>query len=520
MPNGETALEKLEWMRKEEARLKEMGGAKRIEDQHGKGKYTARERVEKLYDPGTFFEIGLWCKSESLGYDLYKREIPADGVIAGYGNVNGRPVYGFFQDFTVMGGTLGRRHADKMCRVMDEAAKAGCPVLYVADSGGARIQEGIDSLSGYGDMFYRNTIYSGIVPQLCAIVGPCAGGAVYSPALMDCVFTVDKRTQAFITGPRVIKAVLGEEVGAEELGGARANCEKSGNGTFFAKDEDECVEQIKTLLSYLPSNNKGKPPHVETGDPSDRVEPKLREIMPARSTAPYDMKQLLRLVVDNGVIFEWQERFARNIVTCFARMDGDAVGIIAQQPMHLAGSLDINCSDKASRFIRFCDAFNIPILNFVDVPGYLPGTQQEWGGIIRHGAKMLYAYSEATVPKITTIVRKAYGGSYLGMCSRDLGADAVFAWPTAEMAVMGPQGAVDVIEAKAIKEAEDPAQKRQELIKEYKERFANPYLPASKLHIDAIIDPAETRFQVCRALKLFKNKDVKLPAKKHGVMPT
>lgn len=520
MPNGETALEKLEWMKKEEARLKGMGGEEAIKRQHERGKYTARERVDKLYDPGTFLEIGLWCKSESLQYDLYKKDIPADGVIAGYGNVNGRPVYAFFQDFTVMGGTLGRRHADKMCRVMDEAAKARCPVLYVADSGGARIQEGVDSLSGYGDLFYRNTIYSGVIPQLCAILGPCAGGAVYSPALMDCIFTVDKITQAFITGPRVIKAVLGEEVGAEELGGARVNCEKSGNGTFFAKDEDECIEQIRTLLSYLPQNNGEKPPHTETGDPPDRVEPKLREIVPARSTVPYDMKQVLRLVVDNGVIFEWQERYARNIICCFARMNGDSVGIIAQQPMYLAGCLDINACDKASRFIRFCDAFNIPVLNFVDVPGYMPGTDQEWGGIIRHGAKMLFAYSEATVPKITIVTRKAYGGSYLGMCSRDLGADVVFAWPTAEMAVMGPEGAVDVIEVKTIKEAADPAQKRAELIKEYRERFANPYLPASKLHIDAIIDPAETRELVCKALKLFASKDVKLPAKNHGIMPT
>jgi len=520
MPNGETALEKLEWMRKEEARLKGMGGEEAIKRQHERGKYTARERVDKLYDQGTFLEIGLWCKSESLQYDLYEKDIPADGVIAGYGNVNGRPVYGFFQDFTVMGGTLGRRHADKMCRVMDEAAKARCPVLYVADSGGARIQEGVDSLSGYGDIFYRNTIYSGVIPQLCAIVGPCAGGAVYSPALMDCIFTVDKRTQAFITGPRVIKAVLGEEVGAEELGGARVNCEKSGNGTFFAKDEDECIEQIKTLLSYLPQNNGEKPPHTDTSDPPDRVEPKLREIVPARSTVPYDMKQVLRTVVDNGAIFEWQERYARNIICCFARMNGDSVGIIAQQPMYLAGCLDINACDKASRFIRFCDAFKLPVLNFVDVPGYMPGTDQEWGGIIRHGAKMLFAYSEATVPKITIVTRKAYGGSYLGMCSRDLGADVVFAWPTAEMAVMGPEGAVDVIEVRTIKEAADPAQKRAELIKEYRERFANPYLPASKLHIDAIIDPAETRGLVCKALRLFASKDVKLPAKKHGITPT
>ena len=520
MRNGETALEKLEWMKKEEARLKGMGGEEAIKRQHERGKYTARERLDKLFDSGTFLEIGLWCKSESLQYDLYKRDIPADGVVAGYGNVNGRPVYAFFQDFTVMGGTLGRRHADKICRVMDEAAKARCPVLYVADSGGARIQEGVDSLSGYGDLFYRNTMYSGVIPQLCAIMGPCAGGAVYSPALMDCIFTVDKITQAFITGPRVIKAVLGEEVGAEQLGGARINCEKSGNGTFFAKDEDECIEQIKTMLSYLPQNNTEKPPRMESGDPPDRVESELREIVPARSAVPYDMKKVLGLVVDNGVIFEWQERYARNIICCFARMDGNSVGIIAQQPMHLAGCLDINACDKGSRFIRFCDAFNIPILNFVDVPGYMPGTEQEWGGIIRHGAKMLFAYSEATVPKITTVTRKAYGGSYLGMCSRDLGADVVFAWPTAEMAVMGPEGAVGVIEAKTIKEAEDPAQKRAELIKQYRERFANPYLPASKLHIDAIIDPAETRPLICKALKLLANKDVKVPAKKHGVMPT
>ena len=519
MSNEETAIEKLEWVKKEEARLKGMGGQKRVEEQHKKGKYTARERIDKLYDPGSFIEIGLWCRSECLQYDLYKMETPADGVIAGYGNINGRPVYGFFQDFTVMGGTLGRRHADKICRVLDEAAKAGAPALYIADSGGARIQEGVDSLSGSGDMFYRNSIYSGVVPQLCAIIGPCAGSAVYSPALMDCIFTVDGRTQMFITGPRVVKTALGEEITEEELGGAKINCERNGNAHFFARDEDECFEQIKTLLAYLPLNNREKPPHSETGDPPDRMGTKLREIVPARSAAPYDMKQLLRLVVDNGVIFEWQERFARNIITCFARMDGDVVGIIAQQPMHLAGSLDINCSDKASRFIRFCDAFSIPILNFVDVPGYLPGAEQEYGGIIRHGAKMLYAYSEATVPKITVIIRKAYGGSYMGMCSKELGADIVFAWPTGEMAVMGPEGAVDVIERKAIAEAEDPEKKRAELIREYRERFANPYLPASKLHIDAIIDPAETRPLICKALKMFKHKDIKLPWKKHGIMP-
>ena len=520
MSNGETAREKLEWMKKEEARLKGMGGQKRIEEQHKKEKYTARERIDKLYDPGSFIEIGLWCRSESLHYDLYKKEVPADGVITGYGSINGRPVYGFFQDFTVMGGTLGRRHADKICRVMDEAAKAGAPVLYIADSGGARIQEGVDSLSGFGDMFYRNSIYSGVIPQLCAIIGPCAGGAVYSPALMDCIFTVDRRTQMFITGPKVVKAVLGEELTAEELGGAKINCERNGNAHFFAKSENECFEQIKTLLGYLPLNNKEKPPHSETGDPPERVEPKLRELIPDRPTSPYDMKQLLRLVVDNGVIFEWQERFARNIVTCFARMNGDTVGIIANQPMHLAGSLDINCSDKASRFIRFCDCFNIPILNFVDVPGYLPGTQQEHAGIIRHGAKMLYAYSEAIVPKLTVIIRKAYGGSYQGMCGKELGTDIVFSWPTGEMAVMGPEGAVDVIEWKAIAEAEEPEEKRAELVKEYKERFANPYLPASKLQIDAIIDPAETRPLICQALRMLKNKEVKLPWKKHDIMPT
>lgn len=516
----ETTAEKTEWMKEQEKKLEAMGGSKRVEKQHEKGKYTARERVDKLFDHDTFVEIGLWCKSESLHYDLYKKDIPADGVIAGYGKINGRTVYAFLQDFTVMGGTLGRRHADKMIRVMDEAAKVGAPVLYVADSGGARIQEGVDALAGYGDLFYRNSIYSGVIPQLCAIIGPCAGGAVYSPALMDCIFTVDKRTQAFITGPRVVKAVLGQEVSMEELGGAKVNCERGGNAHFFATSEDECIDQIKTLLSYLPSNNREKPPRVETGDPPDRMEPKLGEVVPADPMRPYDMKEVIKLIVDNGDFFEWQERFARNIITCFARMNGEVVGIIANQPNWLAGSLDINCSDKASRFIRFCDAFNVPLLNLVDVPGYMPGTEQEHGGIIRHGAKMLYAYSEATVPEITLITRKAYGGSYLAMCSKDLGADIVFSWPTGEMAVMGPEGAVDVIERKTIEAAEDPGGKRQELIKEYRERFANPYLPASKLHIDAVIDPAESRSHICKALDLFRNKRVELPAKKHDVMPT
>ena len=515
-----STLEKIEYVKKETQRLEGMGGEKAIKRQHDRGKYTARERIDKLFDPGTFAEIGLWCKSSGIEYDLYKQDIPADGVIAGCGEINGRTAYAAAQDFTVMGGTLGRMHANKIVRTMGEAAKAGCPMLYLADSGGARIQEATDSLSGYGDLFYNNTRYSGVIPQLCAIWGPTAGGAVYSPALMDCVFVVDKETQAFITGPRVIKEVLGEEITEEELGGAKVNAEKNGNAHFFAKNEDESIEQIKTLLSYLPSNSREKPPHVETGDPSDRAEPKLNEIIPDSDTRPYDMKVLIKMVVDNGVLFEWMERYAKNIVTGLARMNGDTVGILAQNPMYVAGALDINACDKGSRFIRFCDAYNIPIINFVDVPGYMPGKEQEFGGIIRHGAKMLFAYSEATVPKITIPTRKAYGGSYIGMCSKDLGADAVLCWPTAQMAVMGAGGAVAVIERKAITEAENPEKKEAELIKEYRNRFVNPFFSATKLNVDAIIEPAETRPYICRFLRMLRNKHEELPWKKHSIMPT
>lgn len=494
------------------------GGEKRIAKQHEMGKLTARERLLRLLDENSFVELDMHVRHRCTEFGMADVEAPAEGVITGYGTINGRLVYVFAQDFTVIGGSLGEMHAKKITKVMDLALKMGAPLIGINDSGGARIQEGVDALSGYGQIFYRNTIASGVIPQLSIIMGPCAGGAVYSPALTDFIFMV-QGANMFITGPQVIKAVTGEEVSAEELGGALTHNRTSGVAHFMATTEDECFEQVRSLLSYLPSNNLETPPRTETQDPVTRADLSLREVVPPESNRGYDMRDVITRVVDDGVFFETQSQYAPNILTGFARLNGYSIGIIANQPRVLAGCLDINASDKAARFIRFCDAFNIPLVNFVDVPGFLPGTNQEYGGIIRHGAKMLYAYSEATVPKITLIVRKAYGGAYLAMCSRDLGADQVFAWPGAEIAVMGPEGAANIIFRKEIEAAADPQAMRAEKIAEYRDRFANPYIAAARGYLDDVIDPAETRSRLACALEMLASKREGRPAKKHGNIP-
>ncbi len=511
--------ERIDDLKKKREKVQLGGGPKRIEKQHKKGKLTARERIEYFMDNDSFVETDTFVEHRSTDFGMDKTEIPGEGVVTGYGTANGRLVCVYAQDFTAMGGSLGEYQAKKMCNVMDKALKMGVPLVGLNDSGGARIQEGVDALSGYGDIFYRNTIASGVIPQISAIMGPCAGGAVYSPALTDFVFMVNGTSQVFITGPQVVKSVTGEDVTQEELGGAVTHSTTSGVAHFMADSDEECLDQIRMLLSYLPSNNLEKAPHVKTGDDVNRVATKLDEVVPDNPNKAYDIKDVIRETVDNGEFMEVMKGYARNIVTCYARIGGDSIGIIANQPSYLAGSLDINASDKAARFIRTCDAFNIPVINFVDVPGYLPGTNQEYGGIERHGAKLLYAYSEATVPKITVIIRKAYGGAYIAMCSRHLGADAVFAWPTAEIAVMGPDGAANIVFKNEIKESEDPAVMRKQKIEEYKENFANPYRAAARGYIDDVIEPRFTRQYIASSLEMLKSKRETRPAKKHGNMP-
>jgi methylmalonyl-CoA decarboxylase alpha subunit len=501
------------------SKVKAGGGEKRIAKQHEQGKKTARERIEALLDPGSFEEIDAFVTHRCTLFGMDKTEAPGEGVVTGVGTIEGRPVAVYAQDFTVLGGSLGEMHAKKICKVMDIAMKVGIPIIGLNDSGGARIQEGVDALSGYGQIFYRNTLASGVVPQIAAIMGPCAGGAVYSPALMDFIFMVQGTSEMFITGPQVIKAVTGEEVSAQQLGGAMTHNQTSGVAHFAAEDEDHCFRLIRTLLSYLPSNNMEDPPVRDMGDDPAREEEDLLDIVPDDPNRAYDMRDIIVRVVDQNSFFEVQPLYAPNIITAFARLNGRVIGIIANQPKVMAGCLDINCSDKAARFIRFCDAFNIPIVNFVDVPGFLPGTHQEYGGIIRHGAKMLHAYSEATVPKITLIIRKAYGGAYLAMCSRDLGADQVLAWPCAEIAVMGPEGAANIIFRKEIEKAAEPEKERQEKIAEYRRLFANPYVAAERGYIDAVIDPRKTRRHLVQALELFATKRESRPAKKHGNIP-
>lgn len=506
----------LEEMRK---KALEGGGEERIKKQHEKGKLTARERIEKLLDDGTFEELGLFGESRATEFGMDKKRYPGDGVITGYGTVDGRLVFVYAQDFTVLGGSLGELHAEKITRVLDLAMKNGAPVIGINDSGGARIQEGVDSLKGYGEIFFRNTAASGVIPQIAVIMGPSAGGAVYSPAIMDFVIMVDKTAHMFITGPQVIKAVTGEEIDFDGLGGAIVHNTKSGNAHLIASNDEEAISLVRKLISYIPQNNIEDPPLMNTGDLPERMDYELDSIVPEDPKKSYNVKDIIAMVFDRETFFEIHPLFAENIVVGFARLNGKSVGIVANQPAVYAGVLDINASDKAARFVRFCDAFNIPIITLVDVPGYMPGVAQEHGGIIRHGAKLLYAYSEATVPKITVIMRKAYGGAYIAMGSKHLRADVVYAWPNAEIAVMGPEGAVNIVFRRDIANADEPEQRRSELIDEYRSKFANPYVAAARLYVDDVIYPHETRVKLIQALNMLENKREDRPAKKHGNIP-
>ena len=511
--------DKIKDLKEKEKKILQMGGEKAVAKHKEKGKLTARERMDLLFDPGTFREIDMFVTHRCVNFGMEDVDIPSDGVVTGHGLVEGRQVFAFAQDFTARAGSLGEMHAKKICKVMDLALKAGVPFVGLNDSGGARIQEGVDALSGYGQIFYRNSLASGVIPQVSAIMGPTAGGAVYSPAMTDYIFMVKNSSYMFITGPEVIKSVTGEEITFEDLGGAMAHNEKSGVAQFACESDQDALDQIKKLLAYLPSNNMEDPPIVNTGDSPKRVDPALDALIPDSPNQSYDIKDVIRSLVDNGEFFEPHEFFARNMVTCFARLNGRSIGIIANQPKELAGCLDINASDKATRFIRFCDAFNVPLLTIADVPGYLPGSNQEWGGIIRHGAKLLWCYSEATVPKLLLVTRKDYGGSYLAMCSKDLGADMAFAWPTAEIAVMGAAGAANIIHRKEIKAADDPKAKREEKIQEYNELFSNPYCAANRGYIDAVLVPSETRPRLIEALEIMCGKREMRPPKKHGNIP-
>ncbi len=495
------------------------GGEKAVAKHKAKGRLTARERIDLLMDKDSFVELDEFVEHRCTNFGMENKKFLGDGVVTGYGTVGGRVVYVFSQDFTVLGGSLGQQHAAKICKVMDLALRNGCPVVGINDSGGARIQEAVDALDGYAGIFYLNTICSGIIPQMSVIVGPTAGGAVYSPALTDYIFMVDKISIMHITGPAVIKTVTGEEVSSEELGGARTHNARSGNAHFFAETEEECFRQVRDVLGYLPSNNMGDAPRIATSDPATRAEAALRTMVPTDPNKGYDVHSVIKAVVDDGRFVEVQAMWAKNIVVGYASFDGMPVGIVANQAANMAGCLDIDCSDKASRFIRHCDAFNLPIVTFVDVPGYLPGKDQEWHGIIRHGAKMLYAYSEATVPLVTVVLRKAYGGAYIGMCCKRLGADTVLAWPQSQIAVMGAAGAANIIFRKEIEAAKDPTAERAKLISEYEDAFATPYQAASRGYVDKVILPEETRYEVIQALKAHRTKRQALPRKKHGVMP-
>ncbi|MGI6319549.1 MAG: acyl-CoA carboxylase subunit beta [Bacteroidales bacterium] len=494
------------------------GGSKAVEKQKATGKLTARERIVSILDPDSFHEYDIFVQHAGKDFDMDKKYLPGDGVVTGTGTINGYPVCIYAQDFTVAGGSLGYMHAKKICKIMDHAMKLKVPIIGINDSGGARIQEGVNALAGYGDIFYRNTQASGVIPQISVILGPCAGGAVYSPALTDFVFVVDKISKMFITGPEVIKTVLGEEINQEELGGARVHAEISGNAHFFAESEAECFEQIKSLVSYVPWNNAKTAESFPPKSPKSR-EYRISSIIPTDPSIPYDVRDIIRSIADGSEFLEVSELFAKNIVVGFARINGDTVGFVANQPLYMAGVLDCDSSDKAARFVRYCDSFNIPMVTLVDLPGYLPGVDQEHAGVIRHGAKLLYAFSEATVPKITITLRKAYGGGYIAMCSHHLKADFVFAWPTAEIAVMGPEGAANIIFRNEIMNAENPEEMRQEKIQEYKEKFANPYVAAAYGYVDAVIQPNETRDYIIHALKVGKNKQEKGPDKKHGIPP-
>jgi methylmalonyl-CoA decarboxylase subunit alpha len=503
--------------RKEKGRLG--GGEKRIASQHEKGKYTARERVEKILDAGSFEEFDLFVTHRCSDFDMQKNQPLTDGVITGYGTIQGRLVFVFSQDFTIFGGSLSKAYAEKIVKVMEMAAKVGAPVIGINDSGGARIQEGVDSLAGYADIFLRNVLYSGVVPQISLVLGPCAGGAVYSPAITDFILMVEKTSYMFLTGPKVVKQVTQEDVTTEQLGGTGVHASKSGVAHLVYASEDACFDGLRRLFSFLPQNNTVNVPAQPCSDPLNRMEAKLNEVVPDNPNKPYDMKEIITLVVDNRDFFETQPLFAANIITGFARFNGRAVGVVANQPKVMAGVLDSAASIKAARFVRFCDAFNIPLVIFEDVPGFMPGTNQEYNGIIRNGAKLLYAFAEATVPKITVIVRKAYGGAYCVMSSKHIRGDINLAWPSAEIAVMGPDGAVEIIYSEELKKAEDAGKKKEELKDLYRDLFANPYSAARKGYIDDVIEPAGTRLRLIKALEMLASKRDSNPPKKHGNIP-
>lgn len=514
MPN-----EKLTELRERIEKVNLGGGQKAIDKQHENGKLTARERILMLLDENSFVEIDAFVEHRCVNFGMEKKSAPGEGVVAGYGTIDGRLVYIYAQDFTVIGGSLGEMHASKIVKAQEMALRVGAPIIGINDSGGARIQEGVDALSGYAKIFYNNTIASGVIPQISVILGPCAGGAVYSPALTDFIFMVKNISKMFITGPEVIKTVTGEVVSGESLGGAMTHNAISGVAHFVDDSEEECMNHIRKLLSFLPQNNMETAPSVEANDDLNRIDELLNDIIPDNPNKAYDMKEVINSLADNKEFLEYQPYYAMNIITGFMRLNGRSVGVIASQPKVLAGCLDINASDKAARFIRTCDAYNVPILTLMDVPGFLPGTNQEYGGIIRHGAKMLYAYSEASVPKVTVITRKAYGGSYIAMCNKELGADVVLAWPTAEIAVMGPDGAANIIFKKEIAESEDKNEKRKEKIEEYRNTVANPYIAAARGYVDAVIEPALTRKRIISSFDMLTGKRVLRPEKKHGNIP-
>jgi methylmalonyl-CoA decarboxylase subunit alpha len=495
------------------------GGLKRIEKQHERGKLTARERIDLLLDEGSFEEFDMLKTHRCTNFGLEEQQIPGDGVVTGYGTIDGRLVYVFSQDFTVFGGSLSETFAEKILKVMDMAAMNGAPVIGLNDSGGARIQEGIESLAGYGDIFLKNVMYSGVVPQISAILGPCAGGAVYSPAITDFTIMVEKSSYMFVTGPDVVKAVTGEDVTKEELGGAQIHGSRSGVAHLVCKTEQEAIQLIRKLLSYIPQNNMEDPIRLPSTDPVDRREDWLDDFIPENPNKPYDMRRIISGLLDHGEFLEIQRMYAQNIIIGYGRLNGRPVGVVANQPAYLAGVLDIDASVKAARFVRFCDAFNIPLLTLVDVPGFMPGTKQEYGGIIRNGAKLLYAYAEATVPKITVITRKSYGGAYDVMASKHLRADINFAWPTAEIAVMGPDGAVNIIFRREIDEADDPPARKAKLVQEYRDKFANPWNAAGRGYIDDVVLPSNTRFRIIKSLEMLQTKRQEMPARKHGNIP-
>ncbi len=512
-------MTKLEELRELKAKIAEAGGKEKVEKQHSQGKLTARERMNILFDEGTFVEMDPFVVHRCYNFGMEKKKPSGDAVVTGYGNVDGRLVFAFAQDFTVLGGSLGEYHANKIIKMQEMAMRMGAPIVGLQDSGGARIQEGVTALSGFAKIFYNNTIASGVVPQISVIMGPCAGGAVYSPAITDFIFMVDKTSQMFITGPNVIKAVTGEDVTAEQLGGAMTHNSISGVAHFIEADDTATLNSVRDLLSYYPSNNLETAPFKPTNDDPNRLIPEFDTYLPDNVNKPHDMYEVIRKIADDGVIKDVMPHYAKNVITCYIRLNGESVGVIASQPMFSAGCIDINASDKIARHIRRCDAFNIPLLTIEDVPGFLPGTDQEYNGIIRHGAKVLYAYCEATVPKVTMIIRKGYGGAYIGMCNKELGADIVLCWPTAMIAVMGAEGAANIVFKKEIDDAKDPVAKRAEKIAEYEESFNNPYRAAELGYVDDVIEPSQSRQRIISAFDMLRSKRQSLPAKKHGNIP-